>query len=118
MVVICPNPDCRQENSDGSKFCIHCGKPIPPVTPGQPLSGAPNLPATSEPAKKEEDKIESYCCGISLFIGVTAAIFAFLNGKSGYEIGYNLAGLFFMTWIVILFLQGVRWIYRKITKTG
>jgi hypothetical protein len=118
-MLICPNPDCRQENTEGSKFCIHCGKPIPSIPPGEQTPGVTNLPGTPEAAPKEKtDPIESYCCGISLFIGVIAAIMAFLNGRSGGEIGYNLGGLFVMTWIVILLLQGIRWIYRKITKTG
>ena len=118
-MVGCPNADCRQENSDGSKFCRNCGKPIPPVSSGEQPHGVPNLPGTPEAApKKETDPIESYCCGISLFIGILASIMAYLNGTPGGEIGYNLGGLFVMTWIVILFLQGIRWIYRKVTKTG
>jgi hypothetical protein len=117
-VVVCPNPECKKENPNDSKFCVFCGKEILDV-PAAASAGSTVPSVGKEVAKdKKEDRVESVCCAIASAIGVLGAVVGFLSGKSGYEIGYNLGGLFFLTWIVIYLIKGVQWIYKKIKKSG
>lgn len=117
-MVFCPNPECKKEIPDDSKFCVFCGKEIVHA-PAAASAGSTDPSVSPKVAKdKKEDRVESVCCGIATLIGIIGAVGGFLSGKSGGEIGYALGGLFVMTWIVIYLIKGVQWIYKKMKKSG